>query len=77
MSSERLKERPPFHFSSELVFWTTYEILAVAANVNIEEVLKLALDRPPNTTTVTKGGKTGNLFAQSVLGTDDQEDKKR
>lgn len=48
------------------VLWTTYETLAVAANVNIEEVLKLAPDRPPNTTTVTKGGKTGNLFAQSV-----------
>lgn len=34
--------------------------------VNIEEVLKLALDRPTNTTTVTKGGKSGNCFAQSV-----------
>lgn len=42
------------------------ETLAVAANVNIEEILKLAPDRPPNTTIVTKGGKTGNLFAESV-----------
>lgn len=32
----------------------------------MEEVLKLATDKLPNTTTVTKGGKTGNLFAQSV-----------
>jgi len=35
-------------------------------NVNIAEVLKLEPDKLPNTTTVTKGGKTGNLFAQSV-----------
>lgn len=46
-------------------------------NFNIEKVLKLASDNLPNTTSVTKGGKTGNLFAQSVLRTDDQEDKKR
>lgn len=33
---------------------------------DIKEILKLALNRPPNTTRVTKGGKTGNLFSQSV-----------
>lgn len=45
---------------------------------DIKEILKLALNRPPNATRVTKGGKTGNLFfSECVLGTDEQEDKKR
>lgn len=33
---------------------------------DIKEILKLALNQPPNTTRVTKGGKTGNLFSPSV-----------
>lgn len=36
------------------------------SHADIEEILKLALNRPTNTTRVTKGGKTGNLFVRSV-----------
>lgn len=59
-------------------FCSTYETLAVAANVNIEEILKLALDWPQTQAEWQKEAKQEIfLHRVCVLGTDDQEDKKR